>query len=380
MRCDKAKPAEVGHAILVPTASQIRLHPHLLNKCHVIAAGMPAVRNSTGRVSSHIGRIAVTRTRAPASIVCLVIAAMAAGCGDGIAQSYPARPIRLLLGYGAGGAADIVARVIGPRLSAKLGQQIVVDNRPGAGSIIATDLLARSNADGYTLMLANVSFGANSALHSKLAYDALRDFEAVGLVTVMPNVLVVHPSVAAKSPAEFIALAKSKPGQLNHAHAGIGSAGYLIAETLQYDAGINVVHISYQSGAQAAGAVLAGEAHFIFVTVPTTLSYINSGRIRVLAVTSAKRSAALPDTPTLAESVVPGFVVNEWHGVLAPRGTPRKIVQQLNGAVSSVLAIPEVQGRLAGLGAEPNASTPEQMSAFVKAEHDRWKKVLKPID
>ena len=310
----------------------------------------------------------------------LITAAIIACCGDAIAQTFPSRPIRLLIGYGAGGAADIVARVMAPRLSEKLGQQIVVDNRPGAGSIIATELLARSNADGYTLMLANVSFGANPALHSRLAYNALRDFEPVGLVTVMPNVLVVHPSVTAKSPAEFIALARSKPGQLNHAHAGIGSAGYLIAETLQYDAGIRVVHISYQSGAQAVGAVLAGEAHFIFVTVPTTLSYLKSGRIRVLAVTSAKRSAALPDTPTLAESVVPGFVVNEWHGVLTPRGTPKQIVQRLNSEVNSVLAIPEVGERLASLGAEPSAGTPQQMAEFVKAENDRWKKVLKPVD
>ena len=322
----------------------------------------------------------MTRATDPASVAFLITAAIIACCGDAIAQTYPSRPIRLLIGYGAGGAADIVARVMAPRLSEKLGQQIVVDNRPGAGSIIATELLARSNADGYTLMLANVSFGANPALHSRLAYNALRDFEPVGLVTVMPNVLVVHPSVTAKSPAEFIALARSKPGQLNHAHAGIGSAGYLIAETLQYDAGIRVVHISYQSGAQAVGAVLAGEAHFIFVTVPTTLSYLKSGRIRVLAVTSAKRSAALPDTPTLAESVVPGFVVNEWHGVLTPRGTPKQIVQRLNSEVNSVLAIPEVGERLASLGAEPSAGTPQQMAEFVKAENDRWKKVLKPVD
>jgi tripartite-type tricarboxylate transporter receptor subunit TctC len=196
----------------------------------------------------------------------------------------------------------------------------------------------------------------------------------------MPNVLVVHPAVTAKSPAELIALAKSKPGQLNHAHAGIGSAGYLVAETLQYDAGIKVVHIPYQSGAQAVGAVLAGEAHLIFVTVPTTLSYIKTGKIRVLAVTSAKRSAALPDIPTLAETVAPGFDVNEWHGVLTPRGTPRHIIQTLNKEVNAVLTVPEVRERFASLGAEPNPSTPEQMSQFVKVESDRWKKVLKPID
>jgi tripartite-type tricarboxylate transporter receptor subunit TctC len=208
----------------------------------------------------------------------------------------------------------------------------------------------------------------------------LRDFESVGLVTVMPNVLVVHPSVTAKSPAELIALARSKPGQFNHAHAGIGSAGYLVAETLQYDSGIKVVHIPYQSGAQAVGAVLAGEAHLIFVTVPTTLSYLKTGRIRVLAVTSARRSPALPDIPTLAETVVPGFAVNEWHGVLTPRGTPRRIVEVLNREVNSVLAIPEVRERLASLGAEPNPGTPQQMNEFVKAESGRWKKVLKALD
>ncbi|MDB5866471.1 MAG: hypothetical protein JWO70_4277 [Betaproteobacteria bacterium] len=322
----------------------------------------------------------MTRTSAFAARVCLVIAVMGACYDAAIAQTYPNRPIRLLLGYGAGGAADIIARVIAPRLSEKLGQQVVVDNRPGAGSIIATELLARSAADGYTVMLANVSFGANPALHSKLAYNPLRDFESAGLVTVMPNVLVVHPSLPAKSPAELIAYARSKPGQLNHAHAGVGSAGYLVAETLQYDSGIKVVHIPYQSGAQAVGAVLAGEAHLIFVTVPTTLSYIRTGRIRVVAVTSAKRSPALPDTPTLSETVAPGFVVNEWHGMLAPRGTPKPVVQLLNREVNSVLTIPEVRERLASVGAEPNASTPEQMAEFVKAESERWKKVLRPID
>ena len=319
-------------------------------------------------------------TRRFVALACLVVVATAIGAGDAASQTYPNRPIRLLLGYGAGGAADIVARVIAPRLSEKLGQQFVVDNRPGAGSIIATELLARSTADGYTVMLANASFGANPALHSKLSYNALRDFEHVGLVTVMPNVLVVHPTVAAKSPAELIALAKSKPGQLNHAHAGIGSAGYLVAETLQHDAGIKVVNVPYQSGAQAVGAVLAGEAHLIFVTVPTTLSFIKTGKIRVLAVTSARRSPALPDTPTLAETVAPGFAVNEWHGMLAPRGTPKHVVQLLNKELNAALTIPEVKERLGNLGAETNPGTPERMTEFVKAESERWKKVLKPVD
>src|SRR5687767_9660243 len=185
----------------------------------------------------------MTRAAARAAKVCGVTFIIGMCAGGASAQTYPDRPIRLLLGYGAGGAADIVARVITPRLSKQLGQQIVVDNRPGAGSIIATDILAKSSADGYTLMLVNVSFGANPALRSKLAHNALKDFTPVGLVTVMPNVLVLHPSVPAKSVGELIALAKSKPGQLNHAHAGVGSAGYLVAEILQHDARISIVHI-----------------------------------------------------------------------------------------------------------------------------------------
>jgi tripartite-type tricarboxylate transporter receptor subunit TctC len=318
--------------------------------------------------------------RASTAVCSLLLATAIVWAGTSSAQTYPNRPIRLLLGYGAGGAADIVARVIAPRLSEKLGQQIVVDNRPGAGSIVATELLARSNADGYTIMLVNVSFGANPALHSKLTYDVLRDFVPVGLVTVMPNVLVVHPGVSVKSASDLIALARSKPGQLNHAHAGVGSAGYLIAETLQHDARINFVHVPYQSGAQAVGAVLSGEAHFIFVTVPTTLSYIKTGRIRVVAVTSAQRSAALPDTPTLSETGLPGFAVNEWHGVIAPARTPKDVIARLNREINGVVTVPEVKDRLASLGADAKGSTPGEMAAFVNAEVARWKKVLKPID
>lgn len=322
----------------------------------------------------------MTLAKEIAAMVCTVTTIIGFFSGIASGQTYPNRPIRLLVGYGVGGAADIIGRMIAPRLVEKLGQQVVVDNRPGAGSIIATELLARSSADGYTIMLANVSFGANPALHSKLSYNALKDFVPVGLVDVMPNVLLVHPSVPVRSVSELIAFANSKPGQLNHAHAGIGSAGYLIAETLQYDARVNVVHIPYQSGAQAMGAVLAGEAHIVFVTVPTTLSYLKTGRVRVLAVTSAKRSAALPETPTIAETVLPGFAVNEWHGVLAPIGTHKEIVLTLNREINRVLTIPEVRERLASLGAEPTGSTPEQMADFVRAEIERWKKVLKPID
>jgi len=301
-------------------------------------------------------------------------------CAPAVAQPYPSRPIRFVLGYGAGGSADIAARLLGPRMADAFGQPVVVDNRPGAGSIIATSLVAQSRPDGYTIFMANVSFGANPSLYTRRTYDPMKDFEPVAHVDIVPNALLVPVAFPVKSAAELIALARDKPGQLNHAHAGLGSAGYLIAESLKHDTRINVVHIGYQSGPQALAAVVAGEAQLVFVTLPSAQSLMKTGRVRALAVSSLKRAATLPDVPTLAETVLPGFEVNEWHGVLAPAGTPRDVVAALNREINRALAVPEVRERLATLGAEPTGGTPEQMAAFVRTEAERWRKVLKPIE
>ena len=295
-------------------------------------------------------------------------------------QQYPYRPIRFIVPYGPGGASDISTRIIAARLAESLGQQIVVDNRPGAGSIIGTDLLAKSAPDGYTLMMANISFSANPALHSKLPYDALKDFTPISRVDVMPNVLLVHPSVPAHSVAELIALAKAKPGQLNYASAGVGSANYLNTELFQSLAGVKVVHIPYQGGGQAVAALVGGESQLLFITVPPALPHVRSGRARALAVTSPKRIPALAEVPTIAEAVLPGFEFYEWHGVIAPAGTPSEIIGRLNAEINRIVAMPEVRERIANLGAEAVGSTPAQMAQHVNAEIAKWRKVLKPVN
>jgi len=225
-----------------------------------------------------------------------------------------------------------------------------------------------------------VSFGANPALYTRRTYDPLKDFAPIAHVDIVPNALAVPVAFPVKSAAELIALARDKPGYLNHAHAGIGSAGYLIAESLKHETRIDVVHIGYQSGPQALGAVVAGQAHMVFVTLPSAQSLMKAGRVRALAVTSLKRAATLPDVPTLAETVLPGFAVNEWHGVLAPAGTPAQIISVLNREINRALADPEVRNRLSSLGAEITGGTPQQMSEFVKTEAERWRRVLKPVE
>jgi tripartite-type tricarboxylate transporter receptor subunit TctC len=297
-----------------------------------------------------------------------------------LAQTYPDKPVRLLVGYAAGGASDTAARVLAPRLSEKLAQQFVVDNRPGAGTVVATSALAQARADGHTLMMTNSAFGANPALHSKLAYDALKDFVSVGLLATVPNVLIVIASLPVKSPGDLIALVRSRPGYINHAHSGAGSSGYLASEVFKYDARINFVQIPYQGGPQTLGALMGGEAHMAFLSVSTSLPLVQSGKVRALAVTSIKRNAAMPDVPTVAETVVPGFEVNDWHGVIAPAGTPKEIVLTLNREMNRALALPDVKARLATIGAEPAGGTPEKMGALVRAEIGRWKSILKPVD
>lgn len=297
-----------------------------------------------------------------------------------LAQTYPYKPIRWLVPFGPGGAADIVSRLVAPKLAEGLGGQLVVDNRPGGGTIIATELLANASPDGYTLMLANISFGANPGLHSKLPYDTLRSFVPVVLVDVMPNVLLVHPTVPVKSVGDLVALAKSKPGQLNYGSAGMGSANHLNTELFKSNTGIDMVHIPYQSGGQLVAAILGTQVHLAFITLPPALPHVKAGRLRVLAVTGSNRMAALPDVPTIGETVLPEFVFHEWHGVLAPRGTPKEIVNRLNAEINRLIAASDFKERIASLGAEVKGSTPEQFANHLRIEVAKWTKVLKPIN
>lgn len=296
------------------------------------------------------------------------------------AQTFPARSIRLIVPYGPGGAADIAARLIAPRLAESLRQQVVVDNRPGAGTIIATELLSKSAPDGYTIMLANVSFGAVPAMHRKLPYDPAKDFASVSMVDLVPQLLLVHPSLPVRKVSDLVALAKSKPGQINYSSAGVGSGNHLQGELFGSDTGINIVHVPYQSGAQALTALISGEAQIDFAGVSAASPYIKSGRVRILAVTSAKRIAAFPDVPTVAETVAPGFEFYDWHGILTRAGTPSETITVLNREINKAVLVPEVSERMAAFGADAMGSTPQQMTDRINAEMARWKKVLKPAD
>lgn len=313
-------------------------------------------------------------------VASLLALAMATSPDWVFAQSYPDRPIRFIVPFAAGGAGDITARVIAPRLAESLGQQVVVDNRPGAGSIIGTNFVAKSPPDGYTILLANVAFGALPALHRKLPYDPVKDFAAVSLVNFAPHVLLVHPSLPVKTTKELIALAKARPGQINYSSAGIGSSNHLNAELFRIDTGIDMVHVAYQGGAQALTALLSGEVQVDFAGTLVSLPHIQSGRARALAITSTKRMAILPDVPTLAEAAVPGFEFLAWHGVLVRAGTSNEIIETLNRAINQALAQPDIADRMAGLGVESTGSTPAQMANRIKVESEKWKETLKPVD
>jgi tripartite-type tricarboxylate transporter receptor subunit TctC len=306
------------------------------------------------------------------------LAALSAAAAE--QTTYPTKPIRWIVPFGPGGAADIVSRIIAPKLSENVRQQVVVDNRQGGGTIIATELLANAAGDGYTVMLANISFGANPALHSKLPYDTIRDFTPLILADVLPNILLTHPSVPAKSLQELIALGKSKPGYLNYGSAGVGSSNHLNMELFKKETGIDAVHVPYQSGGQLINSLVGAQVHVTFISVPPALAHVKAGKLRIFASTGATRIASFPDVPTIGETVKPGFVFYEWHVILAPKGVPKDVVAKLNAELNRALTMPDVKERLGGLGAEVRGGTPEEAATYVRAEVKKWLGVVKPID
>ena len=306
---------------------------------------------------------------------------LALGCflftGAALAQTYPLRPVRFIVPFGTGGAADITARVIAQKLSESLGQSFIIDNRTGAGGIIGTELAAKSPSDGYTLVLG--SFGthvANPSLHKKLPYDPISDFIPISLVAMVPSVLVVHPSVGAKTVAELIALAKAKPGTLSYASSGSGTGTHLAGELFKNMADVSMVHVPYKSAGTAVSDLVGGQVQLMFSTVPSVIALIRATKLRALGVTSAKRSEIVPDTPAIGESLK-GYDVGTWFGVLAPRGTPRPIIDVLAREIARITALPDVRERLSALGAEPVGNTPAQFAQYIRAEIPRWAKVIK---
>ena len=291
-------------------------------------------------------------------------------------QKYPVRPIRLVLPFPPGGSTDIVARIVTQKITEAWGQPVVIDNRPGAAGNVAAEYVARATPDGYTLFQVNVSNAISASLYPKLGYSLVGDFTPITQLATTPYAVLVHPSVPARSIRELVAIAKARPGQLNYASAGAGSATHLSGELLKTMAGVNILHVPYKGTGAALTAVISGEVDFYFATVPSALPFVQSGRLRALAVTSAKRASLMPNVATIAENGLPGYDTSTWHGVLAPIATPRDIVQQLSTELMRILRMPEVREKLIGQGLEPVGDTPEQFAAYLKAEIAKWAKVV----
>src|SRR5438105_6706578 len=294
------------------------------------------------------------------------------------AQTFPSKPIRVLVGFTAGGAPDIIARMLGLKLQETLGQPIVVENRAGAAGNIAADTLTKSSADGYTLLMGNVSLTISTHATPKPPFDPALDLDPVRMVASLPLRLVVHTGVPVSSVNELIAYAKSRPGALNYASVGIGSAHHLSGEVLSSLSGARMVHIPYKGGGAAIQALLAQEAHLLFLTPLALMPHVRSGKLKALGVTSSKRTAAVPEVPTIAEAGLAGFDVDNWHTLFAPRGTPRDVVARLNGELNRALYQPDVKHQLlAQQGAEAWPSTPEEARSHVRAEVEKWGRLIR---
>ncbi len=313
---------------------------------------------------------------------CTVIAsliALAAFCTGAQAQPFPSKPIKVVVPYPPGGVVDVIARSVGEQMTRSTGQPSVIENRVGAAGSIGTEAVARSAPDGYTLLLASPSHTANISLYSKLTWHPLTSFAPVAMVGMIPNVILVHPSVPAKTLAEFVTYAKARPGQINYASAGAGSSVHLAAELLEQSAGIKLVHIPYKGQPEAVTALIAGEVSMMPLTMSLAKARVLGGQARGLAVTSPKRSAAMPELPTVAESGYPGYEVSTWFGYLAPAGTPVEIVNKLNAAINAALKDPGVEKKLVALGAELDPSTPQAFGKFLEADMTRWARVIKQV-
>ena len=313
----------------------------------------------------------------PAITILAVLAAAGVLCGSAVAQDYPNKPLRLIVPFPPGGGNDILARAVGQKLSEIIGQQIIVDNRGGAGGLIGAELAAKAVPDGHTIFLASIgNLAFNPALHAKLPYDPVKDFAPVTLLATSAFILVVNPSLLAKSVKELIALATARPGQLNYASAGQGSSLHLTAEIFKLATGTDLVHVAYKGSAPALTDLISGQVQIMFGTMPATLPQVKAGKLRALGVSGAKRSAAAPEVPTIAESV-PGFEVLNWYGIVAPSKTPGAIVQKLNRDLLTALKSQAMAESLNSQGLEAAGGTPEKFGAFIKSEIAKYAKVVK---
>jgi tripartite-type tricarboxylate transporter receptor subunit TctC len=325
-----------------------------------------------------------TGGRATARSILLGIAlviAISAVQGHAQTAKYPDRPVKMLVGFAAGGGTDVAARVLAQKLTESLGQSVVVENRPGASGMIAAEATAKAAADGYTLMMGSqTTLAVAPALYRKFAIDAGRDFAGVAMAGISPLVLVVHPSVPAQSVADLIALAKARPGTINFGSGGLGTTPHMAGELFAIQAGIKMVHVAYRGEAPAVNDLLGGQLHLIFANLSAVIGNVKAGSLRALAVTSAERAAASPDTPTIAETALPGFDAATWFALVAPTGTPRDVVARLNAEVTRLVDQPDTKQRFADLGMSIGAGTPDALDAYIRSEISKWSKVIKDAD
>jgi len=295
------------------------------------------------------------------------------------AQSFPSKPVRIVVPSSAGGGADITARLLAQRLSDVFGQQVVVDNRPGAGNIIGTELVAKAAPDGYTLLLAINNHAINASLYRKLPYDPIQDFAPISLLITAPHILVVHPSLPVRSIQDLIRLARAKPGEINYASAGNGTSAHFAAELFKLNAKVQMTHSPYKSLSGAVTDVVSGAVQVMFPSPLTALGQMKAGRLRGLEVTTARRSQTMPELPTIQESGVAGYEFSTWYGLLAPRATPDALITRLNQAVVQILRSQDMQARVTGDGGDPVGSSPDAYGAFLKAEVEKYAKLVKQI-
>ena len=316
-----------------------------------------------------INRLSVRRVLF--SIACIALASAAN------AAVFPERPVRVVVASSPGGALDVLARLTGPKLTEKWGQPVVVDNRAGAGGVIGTEIVSNANPDGYTILVIAQGFTANPYLYKKLPYRTPQDFSPITILATGPNVLVVHPSVKANSVKELVALAKSQPGKLNYATSGVGAASHLSIEMFKRMSGVDMVHIPYKGAGAATAAVVGGQVQLLFTSTGAAIPHIRTGRLKALGVTTTKRSAVMPEVPTIAETCFPGFRVDGWYALLAPANTPKPVIDRVYADVAAVLKMPDVAKRIESFGLEPNGLPPQEFSAYIRAELAKWGKVIR---
>lgn len=312
------------------------------------------------------------------TVVRIVLLAVGLGCATaGHAQTYPIRPIRLIVPFAPGGTSDLLGRLVGARLGEGLGQTVVVDNRGGAGGTLGANLGARAPADGYTLLVHHVGLAINETLYSNLPYDAMKDLAPISKLGVTPNAVVVTNALPAQTMQDLVAMARKAPGKLDYGSGGVGSAGHLAVALLEHVAGVKFNHIPFKGGGPSVIATMGGQVHFAIPAFPTAVPHLKAGRIRILAVTGAKRAPTMPDVPTVAESAVPGYEFDIWFAMYAPAGTPKAIISRLNQLIVKALEMPDLREQLSRAGADPESSTPDQLGKLLRAETAKWAKVIK---